>query len=259
MRCWVGVVLIWVCALAGCGGESTGPRDGGGFDLFDGGGFGGSGGSGGFGGFGAFGGSGGGGPGAGDEDGDGLCDDTEARLGSSSDTADSDDDGLPDVIELLYGFALTDPLSPAQDRLVRLEARPGAEARLPIRFTVEGESSDFIGFFEDSAAPYDDASSAGMYLDSSVAIGAEPPEAARVVDGPRQRFLAVLGTARLELEVRFLAPETEDEEGCARAYPFRYGIREDGRGAVSDRLCLLIVAPQGGDGPEDFCKPTDCL
>jgi len=257
MRCWVGVLLIAVCALAGCGGESTGPRDGGGFDLVDGGGFGGSGG---FGGFGAFGGSGsGGGPSAGDEDGDGLCDDTEARLGSSSDTADSDDDGLPDVIELLYGFTLTDPLSPAQDRLVRLEARPGAEARLPIRFTVEGDSSDFIGFFEDSAAPYDDASSAGMYLDSSVAIGAEPPEAARVVDGPRQRFLAVLGTARLELEVRFLAPETEDEEGCARAYPFRYGIREDGRGAVSDRLCLLIVAPQGGDGPEDFCKPTDCL
>jgi hypothetical protein len=257
MRCWVGVLLMAVGALAGCGGDSTGPRDGGAVDLFDGGG---SGGNGGTGGFGAFGGSGsGGGPTAGDEDGDGVCDDTEARLGSSSDTADSDGDGVPDVIELLYGFTLTDPLSPAQDRLVRLEAKPGAEARLAMRFTVEGESSDYIGFFEDSPAPYDDRSSAGMYLDSSVAIGAEPPEAARVVDGPRQRFLAVLGTARLELEVRFRAPDTEDEEGCARAYPFRYGLREDGRGAVNDRLCLLIVAPNGGDGPEDFCRPTECL
>jgi hypothetical protein len=251
MRCWVGVLLV--CALAGCGaGNSSGPRDGGGgFDIVDA--------SAGSGGSGSFGGSGGGGPGTGDEDDDGVCDDTEARLGSRSDTFDTDGDGLPDVIELLYGFTLTDPLSPALERVARLEARPGAETRFPIRFTVEGESSDFIGFFEDSAAPYEDGSSAGMYLESSVAIGAEPPEAARVVDSPRQRFLAVIGSARLELEVRFLAPETEDPEGCARVYPFRYGIREDGRGTVSDRLFVLIVAPNGGDAPEDFCRPTDCL
>jgi len=253
MRCWVGVLLV--CALAGCEGASSGPRDGG-FDIYDA-----SGGIGGSGGTGAFGGSGdgGGGSGSDDQDNDGLCDDTEARLGSSSDTFDSDDDGLPDVIELLYGFTLTDPNSPAQERVARLEARPRAEARFPIRFTVEGEGSDFIGFFEDSTAPYEDGSSAGMYLESSVAIGAEPPEAARVVDSPRQRFLAVIGSARLELEVRFLAPETEDAEGCARAYPFRYGIREDGRGTVTDRLFLLVVAPNGGDAPEDFCKPIDCL
>jgi hypothetical protein len=143
--------------------------------------------------------------------------------------------------------------------LARLEARGNAETRFPIRFTVEGESSDFIGFFEDSASPYDDGSSAGTYLESSIAIGAEPPEAARVVDGPRQRFLSVLGTARLELEVQFIAPEDEDSESCARVYPFRYGVREDGAGLVDDRLYLLIVAPAGGDGPEDFCLPLDCF
>lgn len=249
MRCWVGVLLV--CALAGCEGGRSEPRDGGGFDIYDG--------SGGFGGSGGSRDGGAGGPGSGDQDGDGLCDDTEAQLGSRSDTFDSDGDGLPDVIELLYGFTLTDPLSPPPERVARLEAKPRAEARLPIRFTVEGESSDFIGFFEDSTAPYEDGSSAGKYLESSVAIGAEPPEAARVVDSPRQRFLAVIGSARLELEVRFLAPDTEEPEGCARAYPFRYGLREDGRGTVSDRLYLLIVAPNGGDAPEDFCKPVDCL
>jgi hypothetical protein len=238
--------LLW---LSACGGGADGPRDGG-FVIHDGGSAGGGG----------FAGGDGGGPGSRqDTDQDGVCDGTEDSIGSSNDTADTDGDGLSDMIELLYGFTLTDPLSPASERLARLEARGNAETLLPIRFTVEGESTDFIGFFEDSSSPYDDGSTAGKYLRSSIAIGAEPPEAARVVDGPRQRFLSVLGTARLELEVRFAAPGDEDSEGCARAYPFRYGVREDGAGVVGDRLYLLIVAPAGGDGPEDFCLPLECF
>lgn len=257
MRC-AQLALLALCSLAGCAGDSSGPRDGG-FDLFDGGaGEGGSSATGGGGGFGGLGGGGSSGSGD-DSDGDGLCDDTEESLGSSSDTGDSDDDGLPDLIELLYGFTLTDPLSPPAERIARLEARPGAELRFPVRFTVDGESTDFVGFFEDSAAPYDDGSSAGMYLESSIAIGAQPPEAARVVDAPRQRFLAVLGHARLELEVRFIAPENEDPERCGRAYPFRYGVREDGEGVVGDRLYLLLVTGPGMDSPQDFCQPLDCL
>jgi hypothetical protein len=249
--------LAALIILAGCGDGSDSPRDGG-LGIYDGG-LGGLGGSGGGGG-GGFAGDHGGGPGSReDADQDGVCDGTEESIGSSSDTADSDGDGLPDLIELIYGFTLTDPLSPSSDRLVRLEARGNAQVQFPVRFTVEGESSDFIGFFEDSASPYDDGSSAGRYLESSVAIAAEPPEAARVVDGARQRFLAVLGTARLELEVRFTVPSDEDAEGCARVYPFRYGIREDGEGLVEDRLYLLVVAPAGGDAPEDFCQPLNCF
>jgi hypothetical protein len=247
--------LAVLLVLSACGGGADDPRDAG-FDDYDGS-FPGTGGSSGFGGF--SGGNGGGGGSRDDADGDGVCDATEESIGSNTDTADSDGDGLPDLIELLYGFTLTDPLSPSADRLVYLEARGDAEARLPVRFTVEGESTDFVGFFEDSMAPYDDGSSAGRYLESSVAIGAEPPEAARVVDGPRQRFLAVLGTARLELEVRFLTPDDEASESCARVYPFRYGIREDGEGVVDDRLYLLIVAAAGGGEPEDFCEPLECF
>jgi hypothetical protein len=244
--------LAAVLSLSACGDGADGPRDGG-FDIYDGS-LAGAGGAGGF-----AGGSGGSSGAREDSDQDGVCDGTEDRIGSKNDTADSDGDGLSDMIELLYGFTLTDPLSPSPDRLARLEARGNAETRLPIRFTVEGESSDFIGFFEDSVSPYDDGSTAGRYLESSVAIGSEPPEAARVVDGPRQRFLSVLGVARLELEARFVAPGDEDSAGCARAYPFRYGVREDGAGLVDDRLYLLIVAPAGGDGPEDFCQPLECF
>ena len=194
-----------------------------------------------------------------DTDQDGLCDVTEEQLGSDIDNPDSDADGLPDVAELIYGFGATDPLSPEDDQVVSLEARPGAEARLAVRFTVDGKGGDYTGYFEDSTSPYSDGSTAGLYLKSSQAIRSEPPEAARVVDGPRQRFRAVLGSARLELEVLFQAGDAVDPEGCVRAYPFRYGMREDGAGRIDDRLYLLVLAPADHAAPEDYCQPIACL
>lgn len=194
-----------------------------------------------------------------DQDEDGLCDGTERELGSRLDEPDSDGDGVPDLVELIYGFGANDPTSPADEQLVRLEARPGAEARLTVRFTVDGKGGDYIGYFEDIASPYDDGSSAGWYLESSQAISSEPPEAARVVEGAKQRFRAVLGPARLELELLFRAGDEVDPETCARAYPFRYGMREDGAGRIDERLLLLIVASTDADQPEDYCQPALCL
>lgn len=232
------VTLLAAGSLAGCGGDASLPRagdvglrDGGRGDAGD--------------------------PGTRDSDGDGLCDDTEVEAGSDPERSDSDGDGLPDMIELIYGFGLTDPRSPAEGQVVRLGAEPGAEASLTVRFTVDGDGGDYAGYFEDSAAPYDDGSSAGLYLQGSQALHAEPPEAVRVVEPERQLFRAVLGSTRLELVVRFRAGAEVDPESCARAYPFRYGIRR-GNLAVDSRRYLLVVAPADA-APEDFCTSASCI
>jgi len=233
--------LLVAAVLAGCAGEASVPRDGSIIGIRDGGADGGP-----------------GEPAGEDSDGDGLCDETEELQGTSSERLDSDDDGIPDLMEVIYGFVATDPRSPADDEVVFLEARPGAEARLSLRFTVDGSGGDFSGFFEDTTSPYDDGSSAGLYLVSSEAISAEPPEAVRVIDGPKQLFRAVLGSARLELEAYFRADNDIDTLLCSRVYPFRYGLREDGVGLVDDYLYLLIVAaPESGVA--DFCQPLDCF
>jgi hypothetical protein len=238
MRSLLSLVAV---ALVGCTGETSIPRDGMISDIRD------------------------GGlldgqlePSGVDSDGDGLCDDTEDQQGTSPESMDSDDDGLPDVVEVIYGFVATDPRSPSDDEVVYLEARPGAEARLNLRFTVDGTGGDFSGFFEDSPSPYDDGSSAGQYLVGSQAISSEPPEAVRVIDGSRQLFRAVLGTARLELEALFRADDEIDTETCSRAYPFRYGLREDDVGLVDDHLYLLVVAAPE-TGVAEFCQPRDCI
>lgn len=238
MRAGLSLLIVW--ALAGCSGDTSGPRDGSVIGIRD---------------------SGVDGqvaPAREDSDGDGLCDDTEARQGTSLQNIDSDGDALPDLMEVLYGFIATDPRSPAEDEVAYLELRPDAEVRLAIRFTVDGTGGDFSGFFEDSASPYDDGSSAGLYLVGSQAISAEPPEAVRVIERTKQLFRSVLGPARLELEALFRADDVIDDDLCTRAYPFRYALREDGTGVVDDHLYLLIVA-MPGSGPGDYCQTLECI
>ena len=79
------LALVFVtCSLAGCSGDDGGPRDGS-IPLWDGGTDGGP------------------IPPGTDEDQDGLCDATEEEVGSSLDSPDSDGDGVPDLVELIYG------------------------------------------------------------------------------------------------------------------------------------------------------------
>lgn len=201
----------------------------------------------------------GGQPGLEDQDGDGLCDATEEELGSSSESADTDGDGLPDFIELIYGFVATDPNAPDSDQLGYMVARAGAESGFDIRLSGEGEGSDFTGFFQDLASPYEDGITAGSYFVTSEALAAEPPEAVRAIDAAQQRFVSVLGPVRLELFALFRADDLIEEDGCARAYPFRYRLKDE-RGELEDeRLYLLIVAASGLDTPADFCLPTPCI
>jgi hypothetical protein len=194
-----------------------------------------------------------------DQDRDGLCDATEAEYGSSPLSPDTDGDGLPDFVELIYGLGATDPGSPDPDQLGYMQARFGAEAGFDIRLTGSGTGSDFIGFFEDLSAPYDDGTTAGSYFVTSEAISAEPAEAVRTIVRSEQRFISVLGTVRLELFALFRADPTIDEEGCARAYPFRYRLKDDLGDLVDERTYLLIVAGTGRDTPDDFCVPMPCL
>ena len=194
-----------------------------------------------------------------DRDGDGLCDHTELQFGTDPRSADSDGDGLPDLIELANGFDPVGPQQPASDQVAWLQARGGAAIDFPVRTTVDGEGLGLSGYFESVPSIYSDGSSAQDFYGSTLAVSADPVDAVRSIDSESARFFSVLGHTRLGFSLHFAYTADAPAIDCARAYPFRYGIKSDDGKVVSERLYLLVVSSSASSpAATDYCVPFGC-
>lgn len=194
-----------------------------------------------------------------DADGDGLCDSTEADLGTDPDEVDSDGDGIPDIIELVAGLEPVMPTDPAPDQLAYLPGARGAAVDFETRFTVEGDGQGMSGWFGALGTLYRDGDSADLYHVGSTALQAAPIDAARSIEAGRARFEAVLGKTRLSFLLQFEFGDRTDRS-CARAYPFRYAIKSDDGQTRAERTYLLVIGGAGATQAEaaGFCLPSGC-
>jgi hypothetical protein len=194
-----------------------------------------------------------------DADADGLCDSTEADLGTDPNEVDSDGDGIPDIIELVAGLEPVMPADPAPDQLVYLPGARGAAVDFETRFTVEGDGQGLSGWFGALGTLYRDGDSADLYHVGSTALQAAPIDAARSIEAGSARFEAVLGKTRLSFLLRFEFGDRA-ERTCNRAYPFRYAIKSDDGQTRGERTYLLVVGAAGATQvmADTFCLPSGC-
>ena len=195
-----------------------------------------------------------------DDDGDGLCDDTENEFATNPSALDTDGDTLPDLIELLNGFDATDPEEPAADQVGYLPAGRTASIDFMIRATVDGNGQGISGGFQSLASIYTDGSSAADFFAGASAVNALPVDGVRSIDEGSAYFAAVLGKTRLVFNLRFAYPfERFGEVDCARAYPFRFSIKTDDGETRAERRYLLVVHA-GEDTAQDIahCLPDTC-
>jgi hypothetical protein len=196
---------------------------------------------------------------AGDRDADGLCDLTEERIGSDPDNWDSDGDGMPDTAEVIAGFDASDPVSPGPDQVAYLPAVEGSMISLEVRSTVEGIGPGVTGQFNARNSFDAYGQRASDYFVGATAVGAEPPDNIRDMQGEGEHFGAVNGRTRLRFNLRF-AFNSETERVCAAALPFQYAIKSDLGGYLANRYYLLIVTPTEGEvAATDYCHPVACL
>jgi hypothetical protein len=194
-----------------------------------------------------------------DRDGDGLCDVTEEIAGTDPDDPDTDDDTLPDVLEVAYDFGPTDPNRPAEDQVGYLEAEPGSTLDFGLRTTVDGDGQGHTGLFRAQASLYDRETTAETFFRGSVAVSADPSDNVRGVEADASRFGSVLGSTRLAFSLRFEVPSDYEADDCARAYPFRYELKADDGESRAERQYLLVVAPAGSDRADQaWCELRGC-
>ncbi|MDH5675551.1 MAG: thrombospondin type 3 repeat-containing protein [Myxococcales bacterium] len=202
-----------------------------------------------------------------DADGDGLCDELERDWGTDPQAIDSDGDGLPDWTELGNGFDALDPASPAADQVALLEGVYGSRVEVPVRTTVEGDGQGLSGYFQPitpiySGHPFD----AGDFFVGAVAVSADPLDNTRGINYDSQTFAAVEGLTRLGFSLSFQVPgpgsgasADYQEPDCARAYPFRYVVKDDSGEIAARRTFLLLVVPAGSPAEaESHCLPERC-
>ena len=195
-----------------------------------------------------------------DTDRDGICDGYEVNLGSDPKRADTDRDGLPDFSEIVGGFNLTDPNTPAPDQVGYIVGAAGETLEFPLRVTLEGSGQGYSGEFRVRSDALDPRGlTAKDFFDGAIAVGGEPPDNVRGLHAESERFMSVMGKTRLSFQLRFRV-RTDDLPRCAIAYPFEYRLRaDDGRFATS-RDYVLIVVPESSNGERrSFCVPEVCL
>lgn len=197
---------------------------------------------------------------ASDADADGLCDATEAQLGTDPDRADSDADGVPDVFEYLLRSDPGDPGAPASEQLLALPAERDATLRAELRVTVDGAGEGHAGVFEPVSSVYPDLTAADFFA-GTTALSAQPPDHVRGVQAGSGRFDTVIGETRLSFALAFSYDLGEPpHDDCVRAYPLRFSVKPDGSASSQSQRLLLQTIPDGLSPRLDpYCLPTRCL
>ncbi|MDB4927925.1 MAG: hypothetical protein JWM10_409 [Myxococcaceae bacterium] len=207
----------------------------------------------------------------GDQDGDGLCDATEAMTGTDPTLGDTDGDGLTDLFELRAG---SDPLSSrvpdAVDR-VQLREAPGEVVVTEHAVVVDGQGGVIAGLWQDRGAGVDERLASAWVAFELVAVGADPAGVVQSFSG--SRFVGVLGRTQLtwRLTSRSRGGVSDGADGgvmrlgCRRAYELVLVVLADGGETVRSRQLVIDVLPaQGGSGvwpavdADGFCQATSC-
>lgn len=194
-----------------------------------------------------------------DRDGDGLCDASELQYGTDPDDPDTDDDKLPDLIEVILGLDALSNLSPDPSALLLLQATQDTRQEFELRVTIDGQGGDYSGLFLDSASIWANGETAATYLVSSSALAAAPPDNVRDIDSTAQTFLGVNGETRLRFGLEFLFADADDLP-CTLTLPFQYVV-VDNSGAFSNTdPYLLVLTPSGAlESSDDFCTTSSCF
>jgi hypothetical protein len=202
---------------------------------------------------------------AGDSDGDGLCNGTEARIQSDPRRADSDGDGLLDSFEVSVGSDPRNGFSPrALDRVRVVE---GDVAVLTVEHLLEwrGEGEVLNATVQDGLAGFDGRVASSVVASEVAAVEANPAAFVRDINGPR--FVGVIGRTLLRWRVT-MTPQAGAPAGCARAYEALLSIRREGVDTVQLRRLVVEAAPasrmMGADAgvrvsPEGLCLPATCF
>lgn len=194
-----------------------------------------------------------------DADADGLCDVTEEQFGTRLDALDTDEDGIPDLPEVVFGYDAVDPDEPLDYELAFLPSTPGASTTLGVRSTVVGAGEAHGGAFEGLASLDASGLTAADFFARGTAVSADPPENVRGIEPGGERFASVLGETRLSFELEFRYERSEPVQ-CTQAFPFRYLVKSEAGRTVRIHTLLLIVGPAdtGGDA-ESYCLPASCF
>ncbi len=193
-------------------------------------------------------------PDRGDDDGDGLCNQTELDRGTDPLDPDTDADGYSDFVEVFNNYDPLVPAVPTDDVVFRLLEMPGSMVRASHTLVIRGSGQDYAGAFESRDARDADGLTAADFWDGSVALFANPPENVAVVEADAERFRGVVGTTELNFETTFTYDASVGFESCLRAYPFRYQVkRSDGTVLAFERY-LLVVVPPINTG--EWCTPA---
>ena len=205
-----------------------------------------------------------------DQDGDGVCDATEAMAGTDPARGDTDGDGLTDRYELRFG---TDPLNSrepdAVDR-VQLREAPSEVVLADFSVLVNAQGGVVAGLWQDRGLGVDDRLASAWVTFDLPAVAANPAGVVQEISG--SRFVGVLGRTQLawRLTTRSRGGAADGDGavvrlGCRRAYEFVLVAQEDGGEALRSRRMTLDVLPaQGGSGTwegvdgEGFCQAREC-
>lgn len=180
-----------------------------------------------------------------DQDGDGLCNDTEMIRGSNPASPDTDADGFSDFVELMYGYDATRPAEPDRDIVLFLREDPAATVELQTEAEIVGEGEDYTGAFMALGVVGDiGGARASDFFTGSRALFATPDANVALVEPEASRFRAVVGRTRLAFQLQFGFGD-ELPRACARPYPFRWDVKRSDGPLVSAQTYLLVVLPVG--------------
>lgn len=213
----------------------------------------------------------GGSPGT-DTDRDGLCDATEAELGTDPALADTDDDGLTDLFEARAGDDPRDADDPPAVDRVQLREAPGEVVVTDYAATIDGaqEGDVLTALWQDRGTGIDGRFASAWASFELAAFAADPAGVVDELSGPR--FVGVRGRARLtwRLTTRSRGGTVDGDAGavrlgCRRAYEFVLVVLPNGGDALRvRRMTLDVLGARGGGGTwpdvdaDGFCQPARC-
>ncbi len=176
-----------------------------------------------------------------DFDRDGLCDDTEASLGTRSDRIDTDDDGYSDWVEFRLATNPLRSFSPDRAGIIFLDAELNSEVEVSVSENVMGNGTDYQGQFAAlRILEGDGVADASAYLTIDEAVSATPPNNINGTDG--HRFLAVRGAT--DLNARLVFRSNRAALDCWEPLPFSYTFRRDD-GVVRNTRRIMVRRPAG--------------
>lgn len=192
-----------------------------------------------------------------DRDQDGLCDDTEAFVGTDPAIRDTDGDGLLDAQEEIAGTDPRDRFEPNADRIAYLPF--GSSVEMAVSIVIDDPTSTVTGVLIDRNALDKYSRRAGDFFRAGRAVSAEPPDSVRGIDPQRPRFSDVLSRARLQFRLQFVVDEPQPDD-CAAVLPFDYVATDElGSRLASERAVLVVGRSSSRDATTDYCLPAACL